>query len=189
MTTTLTIISTLAGLCIKAFFELRKSKRKVLFLEEQSRINQLMRLCIAQTPVDRFLILKLTNGADKLIKGVRKRYLASAVNEEHKDIHVSVRDLYQQIPVDDEYKNMVLKAYEKKYYEFISETEPDCDLKRIYLKEGINRALIYYIHTDGGTLYFCSLASYENTPLSREAGHIIDTTIARIRESYRKYYI
>ena len=117
MTTTLTIISTLLGLCIKAFFERQKSKRKVLFLEEQSRINQLMRGCISKTPIDRFLILKLTNGANELINGKIKRYLASAINEEHRDIHVSVRELYQNIPVDDEYKNMVLRAYESKYYE------------------------------------------------------------------------
>lgn len=188
MTTTLTIISTLAGLCIKAFFELRKSKRKVLFLEEQSRINQMMRLCISKTPIDRFLILKLTNGANELIDGKIKRYLASAINEEHRDIHVSVRELYQNIPVDDEYKKMVLRAYERKYYEFITEKEPICDLKTIYEREGIKHALIYYIHTQGSVLYFCSLSSYENEKLSNEHLNIIDTTIARIRYSYRKYY-
>jgi hypothetical protein len=178
----------LLGLCIKVFFELRKSKRKVLFLEEQSHINQLMRACISKTPLDRFLILKLTNGANELINGKIKRYLASVINEEHRDIHVSVRELYQNIPVDDDYKKMVLRAYEKKFYEFVTEKEPNCDLKQIYEREGIKYALIYYIHTQGSVLYFCSLSSYERNSISKEDLYIIDNTIAQIRESYRKYY-
>jgi hypothetical protein len=189
LATTLTIISTLLGLCVRAYFELQKSKRKVLFLEEQSRINQMMRLCISKTHIDRFLILKLTNGVNELINGVYKRYLATAINEEHRDIHVSVRELYQNIPVDDSYKKMVLRAYERKYYEFVTEKEPECDLKAIYEREGIKYALIYYIHTQGSVLYFCSLSSYERNSISNEDLNIIDTTIARIKESYRKYYI
>ena len=159
-----------------------------MFLEEQSRINQLMRACISKTPLDRFLILKLTNGANELINGVYKRYLATAINEEHRDIHVSVRELYQNIPVDDDYKKMVLRAYERKYYEFITEKEPHCDLKEIYEREEIKYALIYYIHTQGSVLYFCSLSSYERNSISKEDLYIIDNTIAQIRESYRKYY-
>jgi hypothetical protein len=178
----------LLGLCIKAYFELQKSKRKVLFLEEQSRINQMMRACISKTHIDRFLILKLTNGANELIKGIYKRYLATVVNEEHRDIHISVRELYQDIPVDENYKKMVLKAYEKKYYKFITSEELPCDLKEIYEREGIKYALIYYIHTQDSVLYFCSLSSYGEKDLSSEDLNIIDTTIARIRESYRKYY-
>lgn len=181
-------MSTLLGLCIRAYFELRKSKRKVLFLEEQANINQLMRGCISKTPLDRFLILKLTNGANELINGKYKRYLATVINEEHRDIHVSVRELYQNIPVDDDYKKMILRAYEKKFYEFVTEKEPHCDLKEIYEREGIKYALIYFIHSQDKVLYFCSLSSYEMNGIEKEHLHIIDNTIAKIRESYRKYY-
>jgi hypothetical protein len=188
LSTTITIVSTLLGLCIKAFFELKKSQRRVLFLEEQSKINQLMRSCISKTHIDRFLILKLHNGANELINGVYKRYLATAINEEHRDIHVSVRELYQNIPVDDDYKKIVLKSYQKKFYEFVTDKEPPSDLKEIYEREGIQYALIYFIHSQGGILYFCSLSSYDSIEVTKEELHIIDNTIARIRESYIKYY-
>lgn len=147
-----------------------------------------MRLCISKTPIQRFLILKLTNSANQLIDGVLRRYLVSAINEEHDDIHVSIRDFYQQIAVDDEYKKMVLKSYNRKYYKFITDTEGDCDLKRIYLKENIAYGLIYFIHASEGVIYFCSLACYKNIEIDYEQEQIIDTTIARIRDIYKRYY-
>ena len=188
MSITATVISTLLGLLIKVYFENKKFQKKVHFLEEQSRINQLMRLCIAKTPIQRFLVLKITNSANELINGVYKRYLVSAINEEHSDIHISVMDFYQQIAVDDFYKEMVLKSYNRKFYKFVTKDESDCDLKRIYLKEKIEYSLIYFIHASDGVIYFCSLACYDNSQIMYEQEQIIDRTIAHIREIYRRYY-
>lgn len=188
LTTTITIISTLAGLFIRIYFENKKMKRRIDFLEEQSRINQMMRFCISRTPIQRFLILKLTNSANELIDGILRRYLVSAVNEEHDNIHVSILDMYQQIPVDDQYKKMVLKSFHTKFYKFVAEEEEDCDLKMIYKKEGIKYGLIYFIHLNEDTIYFCSLSCYENSVLNPEDEQVIETTIAKIRESYKRYY-
>lgn len=178
----------LITILVRAGIEIQRNRKKIAHLEAQSKINQLMRNCISKTNIDRFLILKITNSANLLLNGVLKRYLVTCINEEHKDIHTSVIDFYQFIPVDDAYKMMVLKSYERKYYHFVTETEGECDLKTIYLKEGIKESRIYFIHTSNDTLYFCSIAAYGYLNITFEDEKLIETAIARIRESYRAYY-
>lgn len=173
---------------VRAGIEIRRSKRTIKHLEAQSKINKLMRNCISKTNVDRFLILKMTNSANLLLNGVMKRYLVSCINEEHKDIHTSVQDFYQFIPVDSSYKNMVLESYNTKYYHFITAKESDGDLKRIYEKEGIVDSRLYFIHTANDTLYFCSIASYTGLELTLDDEKLIESAIAQIRESYKTYY-
>lgn len=178
----------LLTILIRAGIEIRRNKKMIKHLEAQSKINKLMRNCISKTNVDRFLIIKMTNSANLLLNGVLRRYLVTCINEEHKDIHTSVQDFYQFIPVDDAYKAMVLKSYEKKFYHFVTDKEADCDLKTIYQKEGIKESRVYFIHTSNDTLYFCSIAAYGYLDISFGDEKLIETAIAQIRESYREYY-
>ena len=185
---TAAIIALLAAL-INATLDNRRNKRRINQLESQSQINQLMRKCISETTIDRFLILKLHNGANKLLEdGILRRYLASCLNEEFKDIHTSVKDLYQLIPVDDYYKELVKKSYNLKYYEFITENEPECDLRKIYKKEKVVQSRLYFIHSSKGTIYYCSASSYKKFDFSQDDEDTINMTISKIRESYRAYY-
>ena len=182
------IIALLAAL-VNLILDNIKNKRTIEYLESQSKVNQLMRKCIAETTIDRFLVLKLTNGANKLLEdGIPRKYRVSVINEEHKDIHTSVRDLYQLLFVDDFYQEVVKKSYNLKYYDFITESEKDCDLKTIYIKEGIAQARVYYIHTSNKIIYFCSLSSYNKFNFSKQDEDLISITISKITESYITYY-
>lgn len=178
----------LLGILVRAMIQIRKDKRRIEYYENQATINYMMRNCIRETRIERFLILKMTNGANELLNGVLKQHHVTALNEEFADINKSVLHLYQHVLVDIKYSKMVNIAHTEGYYDFITHEEEDCDLKRFYIQEGLYQARIFFVHEFKEAVYYCTVASYEKIETTAEEVEMINRTVEKIRESYRQYY-
>jgi hypothetical protein len=182
------IISILAAL-FRSVYVIRIYQKRIYDLEHSSMVNRLMYKAVHTANIDRFCIFKISNGVNYLFKdGTLRNYTVSCIDEVHKKYKEPNIDLYQKLLVDTSYKLMVKKAYESDYYEFVTDIESPCDLKDIYLNEGVKYSRIYHLHLAGGVEYYCSLANFTGENYREVEEEIIKEVIQKIRQYYKKVY-
>lgn len=134
------------------------------------------------------MLLKLTNGADKVIQGRRLRYTSTALIDFNQDITKTSFKRYSGILVDNHYKEIVDSSYSTDYYEFIKKDEEPSLLKDIYSRESIEYSRIYFLKKIKGVIYYCSFAGsidYSDDPKTEE---LIEIAIGKIRRLYNKNF-
>lgn len=182
------IISILSAL-FRSVYVIRIYQKRIYDLENSSTVNRLMYKTVHTTNTDRFCIFKISNGVNYLFKdGTLRNYEVSCIDEVHKKYKEPNIHLYKKLLVDTAYKLMVKKAYESEFYEFVTEIEEECDLKHIYINEGVNYSRIYHIYLAGGVEYYCSLAQFSMGKYSDEEEEIVKEVIQKIRHYYKSIY-
>ena len=91
------------------------------------------------------------------------RYYTTAVHWEIQDgsegeLHMSD---YRNIPVDPIYIDMLLKSYDKDFYRYRVEKEPDSQLKRIYQSESITDSMIFFLDIHESNFIYLSTSTKE----------------------------
>lgn len=98
-------------------------------------VFQINRL-INDTEIDRFLILHATNGKTPL----KKTTAIYQIREAGQQVFS-----YQDIELDDHYRNMLRHIEKHGHYYFVVDNEPDCLLKRIYVLERVKSSYLKLI--------------------------------------------
>lgn len=160
----------------------------MIFLEEQLEIADLLREICYFTKVERVMLLKLTNGADKVLEGRRLRYTATGLIDFNQDIKKTSFKRYSGILVDDHYKSIVDYAYANPYTEFITQNEEDSLLKDIYLREDIGYSRIYFLKKIKGVVYYCSFSGSKNWSGDPKTEEFIEIAVGKIRKLYNKIF-
>lgn len=181
----ISLLSFLFTFYYKYYIDITNEKKRISFLEDHSKINQIMRHCIALTKADRFLILKITNGVNKNIDNIKREYLVNAINEEHRNIKNSIIKKYTNVYVDKDYKNLLDKAEKESYYRFITDNENGL-LKAFYEEEKIKESLLIILKKDNNCIYYCSVATKKK--FTDSCINIIEKEVLKIKEFIYKYY-
>lgn len=176
---------------VKAVLNSKNHKKIGEKLKAQIEVRECMRVVTSTTLIDRFLFLEIKNGANEVVNGVRKKFRVSVIDECHKDGLLSVKENYQNIFVDDEYQQMIQDGWEHKSVSYVVKDMVDCDLKKIYEKEGVKYSRIYTIFNNKETkkTFFLSVASYGNDFLNDDyTNRLVDKKVNEIIEHYEFIY-
>jgi len=187
----LAIVGALGYAAVKAVVNSKNHKQIGEKLKAQISVRECMRIVTSTTLIDRFLFLEIKNGANEVVEGVRKRFRVSAIDECHKDGVLSIKDHYQNIFVDDAYQQMIQEAWVEKSVDYVVEDMPECDLKRIYKKEGVKYSRVYTIFTNKETkkTFFVSVACYDtNFFIDKNTNDTLKTQIDKITDHYEYIY-
>jgi hypothetical protein len=185
------MVGALGYAAVKAYMNSRNHRSISDKLKAQIEVREAMRKVTSSTLVERFLFLEIKNGANEVIKGVRKRFRVSVIDECHKDGLMEVKDEYQNLFVDDDYQQMIEDAWFKPYVDYDVSKMKDCDLKRIYEKEGVKFSRIYTIFVNSETkkTYFISVATYnDNFSGDAQTEKELKHHINEIKNSYEFIY-
>lgn len=187
----LAVVGALTYATVKAILNSKNHKKIGEKLKAQIEVRECMRVVTSTTLVDRFLFLEIKNGANEVVNGVRKKFRVSVIDECHKDGLLSVKENYQNIFVDDEYQQMIQDGWEHKSVSYVVKDMVDCDLKKIYEREGVKYSRVYTIFNNKETkkTFFLSVASYENNFLDDDyTNRLVDKKVNEIIDHYEFIY-
>ncbi len=127
-----------------------------------SRIKDIVESLFEKTKVDRFLILTGHNGSQELT-------FATAIYEHHKAnpkilLSIGATRKYKGFKFDQPYKNMIKTSEKYGYIDYDVTKMEECDLKEIFLTEGIKHARILFllrakVDETNDIVFFASLAT------------------------------
>ena len=187
----LAIIGALAWGTAKAIISSKNHKQIGEKLKAQIAVRECMRRVTSGTLIDRFLFLEIKNGADEVVKGVRKKYRVSVIDECHKDGLKSILGDYQNIFVDNYYQQMIQDGWEQNHVDYVVSDMPECDLKAIYEKEGVKYSRVYTVFINKATkkTFFLSVACYDNNFfIDEHTNKVLKREIDNITNHYEFIY-
>jgi len=167
---------TLCNIAALAWVILRYIPRKQkTFAERQEAwhaIEGRVKQIIADSTVQRCLVLKLTNGGGEPLPG--KAYYATAMVGEVDSVHKRRPVSYNAIQVDNNYLNMVFETRKRGRMFLLTETmETGSMLKSFYQEEGVKFAETHYLCSAPDATYFMSFAAYDEIHLQPSWGAIL----------------
>ena len=140
-------------------------------------VFQINRL-INDTEIDRFLILHATNGKNPL----KKTTAIYQIRESGQQVFS-----YQDIELDDHYRDMLNHIQKYGYYYFVVENEPDCLLKRVYTLEKVKSSYIKLIEVIEAEnikiINYASYASHISPEISKDTRTLCDMTNSKLSGS------
>lgn len=181
---------TVCNIAVLAWVILRYIPRKQKsFAERQEAwhaIETRVKQVIAESTVERCLVLKLTNGGGEPLPG--RTYYATAMVGEVDD-HPKRRPVsYNAIQVDDNYLNMVFETRKRGRLFLMTETMPTGSmLKSFYQEEGVKFAEAHYLCSTPDATYFMSFASYDETHLQPSWGAIL-RCVSDVRRTLKRAF-
>ncbi len=167
---TLCNISALAWVILRYIPRNQKSfaERQEAWHAIETRVKQI----IAESTVQRCLVLKLTNGGGEPLPG--RTYYATAMIGEVDMTHKRKAIEYKGIEVDADYIGMVSETRKKGRVFLLTETmETGSMLKSFYQEEGVKFAETHYLCSAPDATYFMSFAAYDEIHLQPSWGAIL----------------
>lgn len=175
-----TVIGEFLKLINNLFINPKKQIEKVI------NIYDAMHRILAETNVERLLILRAHNGGG-VIKPTGELY-ASVLYEDYLYPFHSVKSDYQKLPVDKEYAKMLLKVMQEKHVSYkVADMDENSILRKVYESEGVRYSNIYYIGQDKTNIYYCSTATsldFDNW-LSRVDQTVVEICMNIIRQNIK----
>lgn len=164
----------------------RKQKTFAERQEAWHAIETRVKQVIAESTVQRCLVLKLTNGGGEPLLG--RTYYATAMVGEVDDHHKRRPVSYNAIQVDDNYLNMVFETRKRGRLFLLTETmETGSMLKSFYQEEGVKFAETHYLCSTPEATYFMSFASYDETHLQPSWGAIL-RCVSDVRRTLKRAF-
>ncbi len=149
------------------------------------KVTSIVRRLLAFSEVQRFLVLRLSNGGGDPFPGARL-YATAIVNELDDYNKHRVRD-YEQIEVDSAYIERVIRASTtKKQIIRVSAMQEEM-LRDFYIGEGVKYSELYYLFSTGNETFFITAATYEAEHLEESQGDLA-LAISEIKNVLSKVY-
>lgn len=149
------------------------------------KVTSIVRRLLAFSEVQRFLVLRLSNGGGDPFPGARL-YATAIVNELDDYNKHRVRD-YEQIEVDNAYIERVIRASTTKKQVIRVSAMQEEMLRDFYTAEGVKYSELYYLFSTGNETFFCTAASYEAEHLEESQGDLA-IAISEIKNVLSKVY-
>lgn len=133
------------------------------------------------------ILLKIHNGGGKLIEG--ENWYSSVLSESPERNSVSAIKTWQNIAVDEDYKELISKIRRNKRTFLETESMPQSFLKRTYKRMGIIGSIVMEVYSSEYAYYYISFPVRENMEKATESGDFNRLEIAAInlQKMYRKY--
>lgn len=158
------------------------------FAEQQEKWQQINNLCnelIAESTVERALVLRLTNGGGEPIVGTT--YYVSVMASGMQDVKTHLVPEYKKLEVDDAYVAMIVGLKKMKRMLLLVDSMPHSLLRDLYNSEKVKYAEVYYLCSTSNATYFCSFATYSEIQLQPSWGDM-RRTVSEIRRLLREAY-
>lgn len=156
--------------------------------EKVISIYQAMNSVLQETSIDRFLILKTTNGGGKPVVG--RPIYASVIYEDYNSPFKTVKEKYQHLHVDKEYIQMLIESESKGVCKMVVDEMPEESLlKKIYKAEGVEYSEVYYIHQNSKEYWYCSVSTGKKLDhLPSKDALTVQLSLSKIRNIFRKVH-
>lgn len=142
---------------IEHFTSKAETATYIKMMEYLSSIQNCMREIRDRTQSSRVIIFAGHNGGG--LPRPASRYYTTAVHWEVEEEYALAMADYKNIPVDQKYITMLLKAYDKDFYRFTTDAEEKSQLKRIYEAEGITDSIVFFLDVHEHNFIYCSVAT------------------------------
>jgi len=142
--------------------------------------------------IDRVFLLEISNGGHSPRPG-SKLYAKSIkiTLEERNFSKEELINMYEKLPLDYNYIQMIINAQQEGFYYFDTEKEKPCMLKSLYQNEGIQCSEIYHIHTDidEEKMFILSASTYNDPETFKGESFraFLSTEIMVIRSNFKRY--
>ena len=181
---------TVCNIAVLAWVILRYIPRKQkTFAERQEAwhaIEARVKQVIAESTVQRCLVLKLTNGGGEPLPG--RTYYTTAMISEVDMMHHRKGIDYKGVEVDGDYLYIVEETRKKGRMFLITETMPAGSmLKSFYQDEGVKFAETHYLCSTPEATYFMSFATYDEIHLQPSWGAIL-RCVSDVRRTLKRAF-
>lgn len=183
------ILLSIANVGAIAYVVLRYVPRKMRsFAERQERWHDIEAACndlVANSTVERALVLKLTNGGGEPTVGTT--YYATAMVSATENVRNHKATDYTRLEVDDAYVSMVVGLKKLRRMMLLVDAMPPSLLRDIYNSEHIKFAEVHYLCSTQDATYYCSFATYSEVHLQPSWGLML-RTVSDIKGMLREAY-
>lgn len=158
------------------------------FAERQEKWHEIEAVChqlVADSTVERVLVLKLTNGGGEPIVGTT--YYASVMVSAVENLKQSRPTDYTKLEVDDAYVAMVVGLKRMKRMQLLVDSMPHSLLRDIYNSEKVKFAEVHYLASTPDATYYCSFATYSEIHLQPSWGLMLKA-VSDIKRLLREAY-
>ncbi|MCB1710972.1 MAG: hypothetical protein KDH96_00360 [Candidatus Riesia sp.] len=168
--------------------QLKKKKRTLeAHTETQKAIVEIYSIIdtiLKNTKADCAYIFHSHNGDG--LPNIGKPYKVSALYGTNL-VSEDTKNRYQNIVVDERYTRMLLEVFEKKgKYVFDVKNEPPGYLKNVYLSEGVQHSIIYFIAVKETGVVFMSVSTHDEEFFTEKGLALIETEINRIKAIFNE---
>lgn len=162
--------------------------------QREERLNTLkvLRMVILEsarkdTTCANALLLKIHNGGGKLVEG--ENWYSSVLAEAPERNSVSAAKTWQNVSVDDEYKQLIKRIRKDKKVFLETEKMPYSFLKRNYERMGIIGSIKMEIYSSEYAYYYVSFPVRENLAKAIDSGdyNVLEIAAFELQKKYRKY--
>ena len=149
------------------------------------KVASVARRLLSFSEVQRFLVIRLSNGGGDPFPGARL-YATAIVNELDDYNKHRVRD-YEQIEVDTAYIERVIRSSTTKKQVIRVSAMQEEMVKHFYIAEGVTYSELYYMFSTSSETFFCTAATYEAEHLEESQGDLA-IAISEIKNVLSKVY-
>lgn len=157
-------------------------------LSSLSKVHQAMNTVIQKSSVDRFLLLKGSNGGG--IPHPGRPFYSTVIHSVHDDPNYQdLTQIYNKVKVDGEYINMLIRVLSGEVVKFRTEEMTPSLLKNFYKMEGVEYAEIFLLAHSKTEIWFVSIATHnsQNDFQSDKERGIIELAVNEIRNEFAKF--
>lgn len=158
------------------------------FAERQERWHDIEAACndlVANSTVERALVLKLTNGGGEPTVGTTYYVTVMVSAVENMKNHKATD--YTKLEVDDAYVAMVVSLKKMRRMMLLVETMQPSLLRDIYNSENIKFAEVHYLASTQDATYYCSFATYSEVHLQPSWG-VMPRAVSDIKRMLKQAY-